>query len=230
MPKVTEHNIIELQEALLDWYGKNGRDFPWRKKKMTHYQIVIAEVLLQRTKAKTVASFYTAFISNFPGWKSIAKASMHEIEESLCHIGLQKQRGVRLKNLALEMDSRKGKFPREREELESIPFLGQYIANAVELMIFRKPSPLMDVNMARVLERYFGERKMADIRYDPYLQGLGNKLVNHPDAKTINWAVLDFAAMTCKPRNPTCSKCELNRACSYHKKKIKVNKNVKKYA
>ena len=197
---------------------------------MAHYQIVIAEVLLQRTKAEAVASFYPGFISSFHGWESIAKTSIHELEESLSPIGLQKQRSIRLKSLALEMKKRKGKFPNDREELESIPFLGQYIANAVELMIFGRPRPFMDVNMARVLERYFGERKMADIRYDQYLQDLGNRLVNYPEAKIINWAVLDFAAIICKPRNPACLKCELNRECFYNKKNFNMDKTVTKYA
>ncbi|MDQ3111021.1 MAG: hypothetical protein M3R17_14095 [Bacteroidota bacterium] len=58
--------------------------------------------------------------------------------------------------------------------------MGQYIANAVELVVFNQPSPLIDVNMARVIELFFGARKMADIRYDPWLQGLAYRLVNHP--------------------------------------------------
>ena len=48
--------------------------------------------------------------------------------------------------------------------------MAQYIANVVELIIFNQPSPLLDVNMARELERLFGARQMADIRFDTYLQ------------------------------------------------------------
>ncbi|MFM7022382.1 MAG: hypothetical protein ACKOXB_05350 [Flavobacteriales bacterium] len=76
--------------------------------------------------------------------------------------------------------------------------MGQYISNAVELVVYNKPSPLIDVNMARVLERFFGPRKMADIRYDPYLQELAYKVVNHKNAKEVNWAILDFAALVCR--------------------------------
>lgn len=221
MPRVTKYNIAELQTLLLNWFAENGRDFPWRKAGMTNYQLVIAEVLLQRTKAETIAGFNSKFIMDFPNWQSIATADIGKIENYLRPIGLYKQRAARLKNLALEMTRRKDTFPQDREELESIPFLGQYIANAVELMIFQKPSPLIDVNMARVLERYFGERKMADIRYDPYLQNLAKKLVNNPQSKELNWAILDFAAMVCKAGKPACITCMLNQACTYYNKSLK---------
>lgn len=89
-------------------------------------------------------------------------------------------------SLAKEMVKRNNILPRDREELELITFMGQYIANAVELLIFNEPSPLVDINMSRVLELFFGPRKMADIWFDPYLQNLSYKIVEHENAKEIN--------------------------------------------
>lgn len=217
MARTTNQNILDLQKFLLDWFETNGRKFPWRKRKLTNYQIIIAETLLQRTKAETVSTFYTKFISDFPNWKSLATANTKRIEKYLQPIGLYRQRAKRLKSLAIEMEKRNGKLPTDRSELESIPFLGQYIANAIELIIFKQPSPLVDVNMARLLERYFQKRKMADIRYDPHLQSLSRKLVDNSQAKQLNWAVLDFSALVCKARNPLCSGCELKAKCSYYR-------------
>ena len=211
-----EEKIKFLQKNLLKWYKKNGREFPWRNKSINNYQKVIAEVLLQRTKAETVARFYPQFIKDFPNWKSLAYADVKQIEKYLIPIGLYKQRSVRLKNLAIEMVKRNGRLPRNREDLESVPFIGQYIANAVELVVFNEPSPLVDVNMARVLERFFGPRKMADIRYDPYLQNLSYKVVNHKETKGMNWAVLDYAALICIKTNPKCEICVLKQNCLYY--------------
>lgn len=218
MAETTTKNIEELQILLLDWYKVNGRKFPWRNHVRTHYQLIIAETLLQKTKAETVAKFYKQFVSIFPNWKSLANADSKTLEKYLNPLGLFRQRAKRLQSLATEMVKRKGKLPKSRKELESIPFLGQYIANSIELVIFKQPSPLIDVNMARVLERYFGERKMADIRYDPYLQKLSYKIVNHPNPKKINWAILDLAALVCKARKPLCSICPISLKCKYFKK------------
>ncbi len=114
------------------------------------------------------------------------------------------------------MVRRRGRTPSDRKELESIPFMGQYIANAVELIIHGKRVPLIDVNMARVLERYFGSRKMVDIRYDQYLQNLALKVINHPYSKKLNWAIIDFAALICKARSPLCRNCILAKKCFYY--------------
>ncbi len=218
MAKITSKNITLLQDQILAWYKTNGRNFPWRKKRLTQYQLIIAETLLQRTKAETVSKFYSQFIIDFPNWKSLAQANSAALENYLKPIGLYTQRANRLKSLALEMVKRKGRLPKERSELESIPFIGQYIANAIELVIFNEPSPLIDVNMSRVLERYFGPRKLSDIRYDPYLQLLSYKVVKHENSKEINWAILDFAALVCKARNPLHEICPLKNNCEYCKK------------
>jgi A/G-specific adenine glycosylase len=211
----SDEKIKFLQKELLKWYKTNRRKFPWRNKSITNYQKVIAEVLLQRTKAETVAKFYPQFIKDFPNWKSLADVDVKKIEKYLVPIGLYRQRSVRLKNLAVEMVKRNGRLPKDRTELESISFMGQYIANAVELVVFNEPSPLVDVNMARVLERFFGPRKLADIRYDPYLQKLSYDLVGHKQTKEINWAVLDFAALVCKPSDPKHNNCPLKNNCNH---------------
>lgn len=215
MAETTISSISRFQQLLLLWFNTHGRQFPWRKKGLTQYQIIIAETLLQRTKAETVSKFYIQFINDYPNWISLAKADAKSIEVYLIPVGLFRQRAKRLKSLAIEMVKRKGKLPQDREDLETIPFIGQYIANAVELLIYNRPSPLVDVNMARLLERYFGKRKMADIRYDPYLQKLSSTVVNHPRAKEINWAILDFAALVCKSQKPACNSCPLSRDCTY---------------
>lgn len=215
---IRKSKITLFQEKILTWFKVSGRHhFPWRREGLSSYQIVMAEVLLQRTKAETIAKFYQGFLESFPDWETIAKAEISLLEQKLKPVGLYRQRAKRVKDLAMEMVRRRGLFPPERELLEEIPFLGQYIANAIELQIFHKPSPLVDVNMARVLERYFGERQMADIRYDPYLQTLAARVVAHPQAKEINWAILDFAATTCQARRPLCEICLLSKTCRFYK-------------
>jgi A/G-specific adenine glycosylase len=218
-PLNKDEKVTFLQSHILAWYQSDGRRFYWRRKGLSQYQYIIAEVLLQRTKAETIAKFYPLFVTEFPNWISLANADLNSIAVFLKPIGLYTQRALRLQNLAKEMVKRKGRLPRNRKDLESIPFMGQYIANAVELVIFNEPSPLVDVNMARVIERFFGPRKMADIRYDPYLQNLAYMVVNNIQAKYINWAILDFAALICRARTPKCKICILNKFCIYYQSK-----------
>jgi A/G-specific adenine glycosylase len=212
---ISSENIKYFQEKLLDWYKENGRYFPWRKKSASNYELIISEVLLQRTKAETVAKFFPKFLKKFPSWKQLSFASEAELQLALLPIGLFRQRGTRLFKLAQEIKIRNGKFPSSRAEVEDIPMMGQYIANAYELFILKHPSPLLDVNMARVLERYFGKRKLTDIRYDPYIQILAHEVIKHEKTKEINWAILDYGAIICYKNQPNCDKCKLNDRCKY---------------
>jgi A/G-specific adenine glycosylase len=215
--RTTDNNIHLFQSLILQWFEINRRVFPWRKVGLSNYQIIISEILLQRTKAETVSKFYEKFIADYPDWQSLFSANLKGIEEYLRPVGLHMQRASRLHKLAEYMVKNGEVLPERRIDLEKIPFMGQYIANAVELQIFNKRMPLLDVNMARVLERFFGPRKLADIRYDSYLQNLALKVVNHPKSKEINWAILDFSALICKARKPICLICPLSEKCLFFK-------------
>jgi A/G-specific adenine glycosylase len=209
--------IEYFQVEILDWYKINRRHFPWRNPSATNYEKIISEVLLQRTKAETVAKFFSAFIKKYPSWRQLGNATESELKEILKPLGLYNQRGSRLYKLAQELKKRNGRFPLNRDTVEEIPMMGQYITNAYELFVLNQPSPLLDVNMARVLERYFGPRKLADIRHDPYLQKLSLKVVNHHKSKEINWAILDYGAIICNKRNPSCQLCMFNKTCNYNR-------------
>lgn len=214
MARVIAQNISEFQRVLIKWYQQNGREFSWRCLHLSDYHYVIAEILLQRTRAETVEKVFDRFLNRFSNWNDLSTASVKTIEAALEPVGLQKQRALRLHQLATEIMKRGEQLPSDRATLEQIPFLGQYIANAIELIVFKRRKPLLDVNMARLLERYFSPRRLSDIRYDPFLQRLSHRVVDHVDSLRINWAILDFAALVCRPR-PNCQLCPLRKKCTY---------------
>jgi A/G-specific adenine glycosylase len=216
--KVNKREISDFQVRIIGWYNNYGRHFPWRNKSISNYQKIIVEVLLQRTRAETVAAFFPAFIQAYPNWIALAKATESDLQQFLKPIGLWKRRALALITFSQAMAKRGGRFPRNREEIESLPSVGQYIANAILMFCHGEPQPLLDAGMARVLERVFGERKLADIRYDPYLQQLAGAVVTSDNAINMNWAILDLASMICRPCSPKCPKCPLNEVCRYAKR------------
>lgn len=125
-----------------------------------------------------------------------------------------------MRALAREMATGRGRFPRHREEIERLPGVGQYVANAILLFCYDQPEPLLDTNMARVLERVYEPRRLVDIRYDPYLQALARRIVHCKRSRDINWAILDLAALVCVIRTPRCELCPLSTLCSYYAKRV----------
>jgi len=210
-------SIDRFRSNLLIWADDNLRVFPWREGKLSNYKIIITEIFLQRTKVETVAKFMPGFFKTYPSWKKLDKASKKELELCLAPIGLSSRRSEVLDMLSHDMVKRNGRVPCARVEIDKLPGVGQYIANAIELLCCGRASPLLDVNMARVLERYFGPRQLVDIRYDPYLQKLAKAVVQFEDPTLINFAIIDLAHLVCTVKNPRCGVCLLSKDCHTYK-------------
>ena len=108
-------------------------------------------------------------------------------------------------------------FPSTRVALEKLPGISQYMASAILLLCYDRKEPLLDVNMARILERVYGPRNLADIRYDPLLQELARSVVEVDNPIDVNWAILDLAASICLRGVPRCFECPLAEMCRFAK-------------
>jgi len=128
-----KNKIKYFKTKLLNWFYENRRQFPWRDECRSCYEIIIAEILLQRTKAETVSKIYLSFLDRFDSWESLAKATEEEIEEYLKPLGLWRQKAQRIKALASEV-IKVGNLPKNREKLETYPMMGQYIVNPEKLI------------------------------------------------------------------------------------------------
>lgn len=210
-----KRKLSGLRRDLLSWAERNGRAFPWRAPAASTYEKIVVEVLLQRTTATAVARFYHAFVGKFPDWETLASATPRDLEDFLKPLGLWRRRASSLLGIAGYAVSVSGEFPRGAATHANIPAVGQYVSNAISMFQHNQRTPLLDVNMARVIERFVRPRRLADIRYDPWLQEAAHWLVRGEEPERINWAVLDFAAMVCKARSPACFDCELNKRCRY---------------
>lgn len=207
--------LTRLSRDLARWAKTSGRDYPWRQNEAGTYEKIVVEVLLQRTTAAAVSRFYPAFVERFPGWQELANASPGDLEEFLRPLGLWRRRAASLLGIARYAAANGGKFPSDPVEHVQIPAIGQYVSNAVLMFQHGKAAPLLDVNMARVLERVVRPRRLADIRYDPWLQAAAKWFVRGPLPSETNWAALDFAALVCKARRPLCETCPANHYCAF---------------
>jgi A/G-specific adenine glycosylase len=207
-----------LQRGLLRWFDENGRDFPWRDPTTTKYKQILSEILLQRTRAETVARYYACFFDKYPDWKSLSRATIDELEEIMRPLGLYRHRARRLYKLGQEIKRRRGRIPETSDELADSGFGGLYVINAFELFALHKRKPLLDVNMSRVLKRYFNAGEFMDVRHDKVVQALANDIIEVRRCKELNWAILDFAALVCTKRAPACGTCTLSPRCLYRQR------------
>ena len=203
--------VAWFRQTIQSWFKCSRRDFPWRSSS-DPYIICIAEIFLQQTNASRVADFVGSFTDQFPDWDALAKATPAQVEGVIFPLGIYRRRAKTIHSLA-NVVVKLNDLPRTRRGLEKLPGIGQYIANVLLVVLQHKRMPFLDINMSRLLERFFGPREMADIRYDPYLQVLARKIVNVKDPLSANWMILDFAALVCTKRRPRCLDCPLFERC-----------------
>jgi A/G-specific adenine glycosylase len=199
-------------EAVIGWFRNHGRDFPWRRTR-NRYEVLISEVLLQRTRGEHAVRIYEEFVSRWPSPEKLARARVSTISRVIRPLGLAK-RASRLKLLGRALVAAGGAVPAEPDQLLLLPGVGPYAAHSVPVFAQGANLPVVDWVIARVLRRYFGLEGMRRPNADPELWQLAAKLASRGNARDLWFATLDLGALICKSR-PQCPECPLVRSCSY---------------
>ena len=207
---------------LLLWFDENKREFPWRVNNNPNpYYILVAELMLKKTRADNAKTAFTKFIELFPTPKSVFTASDEDIEMILQPLGLIKQRKKAFVSIFSTIhDTFKGKIPSRKTDLQDLPYVGDYTVNAVLCFGFNKKVPIVDVNVTRICQRFFGIEVYGDLRVDTHIWELLEKIIPPMRYKEFNLSLLDFGAVVCKSNKPNCGKCVLNKKCNYFLSKI----------
>lgn len=203
-------------KKLLKWHKKNFREFTWRKSD-DPYQIIIAEMMLQKTDAEKVEPIFKSFIIKYPELKTLANADIKEIKEDINILGIHR-RAERMKNLANNIiEDFNGEIPKEKEQLMSLIGVGGYISNAVLCFAYNKDTPLVDTNSIRILERVFSiKTKKSRARTDKELWATLEKMIPKGLGREFNLAIIDFSALICKSRIQIHEKCPMRDICNYY--------------
>lgn len=214
------NNYSRVNRKLIQNWKLYKRDFIWRHNP-TPYKIMIAEFMLQRTKAEQVEPVYRKFLKQYLHIFKLAKAKVSEVSCYTKSLGLHK----RGKNFTLAakyvVKHNQGAFPAERHALLEIPGVGDYVAGAILTVCFNKPEYVIDANIARFINRYYGLNLKGEIRRKKEIIDKAKRLFNYSDTRNLLFALLDFTALVCKPLKPDNENCILRRTCKYHIKQSK---------
>jgi A/G-specific adenine glycosylase len=206
----------EIAEKLVKWYESKGRQFPWRKEGLQPYGILIAEMMLQKTRAEMVERVYCDFLGKYPNPQTLAATSVEEVARCLKPLGLYNRRARWMKVISETLVSKyQGKLPKEKKDLMDLPGIGAYIAHAILCFAHNKPVPLVDVNIARVLGRVASIQVSGDLRRNRKLHKVAAELVPKKKFKEFNWALVDLGALVCTSTNPKHHDCPIASLCKF---------------
>lgn len=215
---ISDKDISRIRRIILTWGKANHKHYPWRKAKKRWYGL-IAEVLLQRTRAAAAVSVYEQFINRFPEPVDLASASLHEIETIIYPLGLR-WRAPLLKQLGSELDKLGGEPPSSIEQLLKLPGVGPYAAAAWLSFHGGGRGVIIDANVVRWICRLFDRTCDAETRRKKWLIQLADKLTPELGSGEYNYAVLDFTMEICTNR-PKCEICPIGpQFCAYGRKAL----------
>ena len=200
-----------FQRRLLKWYATYGRDLPWRKTS-DPYHILVSEVMLQQTQVDRVVPKYHEFLKRYPGFKELAGAPVKDVKTTWYPLGYN-IRPERLHSIACETVARYGgKLPSTHDELLSFKGIGRYTAGAIRSFAFNEDAPILDTNVIRVLHRIFIAKGEAGA-YKAKLWLLAEALIPPGKGYDLNQAIMDFGALCCTARAPSCQGCPMKPIC-----------------
>ncbi len=154
-------------QILLDWYEKNGKhNFPWRQYNIddTHgYRVWLAEILLQQTQADRVVPFYTRILEKYPTVQTLALADYDEFFPYYQWLGYYSRARNLLKTAKIVSEEYAGIFPRDKQKLRKLPWIGEYTARAILAFGYGEPLLAWDTNLETIFSRYYHGSKVIKL-------------------------------------------------------------------
>lgn len=197
--------------TLLDWHQENGRHgLSWREPGRTPFEILIAEVLLQRTTASAVSGGYEPFTALYPTPECVVAATSDELAELIAPLGLTKRAGYLERCSGQLLERHGGEVPRRISDLVGLHGVGDYTARSVAVHAFGEDAAAVDTNVRRLISRFFDTDSDADV-----VEAVADAIVPAGRSGDFLHAMLDFAAEVCTARSPDCDGCPLRRHCEF---------------
>jgi A/G-specific adenine glycosylase len=174
---------VPVEELLLAWFSRNGRDLPWRRTR-DPYSILVSEVMLQQTQVERVVPRYVQWLERWPTAEALAAASPADVIRAWQGLGYNR-RGLNLHRAARQIAS--DGWP---DDLTQLPGVGSYTAAAVASFALGRDVLPVDTNVRRIQDR-----------------------TGHTFSPRTGQALMDLGATVCLARVPRCALCPLADGC-----------------
>tara|TARA_E500000178_G_scaffold298172_1_gene305222 strand:- start:167 stop:1042 length:876 start_codon:yes stop_codon:yes gene_type:complete len=184
--------------------------------------------MLQQTQVKTVIPYFNKFTNKFKTLESLSKINESQILKLWEGLGYYRRAKNLLASAKLLVKEYKSELPDTLKDIKKLPGIGDYTGNALLGFIHNQPTIAIDGNVKRVFSRYLN-KKDSKINFEKLIHiNKKNLFITNRNSDLVE-ALMEFGALICRPKDPKCSQCCLNKSCRYLKstKKIKTEKRKK---
>ena len=199
-----EARTKNFKNVLLQWYKNNKREYSWRNNS-DPWSIYLLEVISQQTQLERADKYFRRFINEFPTPNDMATTSFKKILEIWSGLGYN-SRAKRMfdSSKIIAEKSFDGLYP----NFQQLPGVGPYTENAILSFAYNEKVITQDVNVKRIISRYFGVDNPRK-----YIDTVSPLLLKNTSSRKLNQALMDFGSSICKPRSPLCLDCPLEDTC-----------------
>lgn len=180
------------------------------------YELVIAVMLSAQTTDKSVNAITPILFSKYPSLEDLNNAPLIDIEEILKPIGLYKNKAKNLKGIVKDLMERfNGNVPSNKDELMTLPGVGNKTAGVIRAEIFQIPDLPVDTHILRISKRLnIAKKEDEPIDVERKLK----KLI--PEERWIksHHQLIHFGRYFCTARNPQCENCKISDMCINNRK------------
>lgn len=186
---------------------------------ITDYGLLISVVLSAQTTDKSVNKVTSILFSKYPTLEDLSKADIKDIESCIKQIGLYHAKAKNIKLIANDLVNKfNGKVPNNKQDLMSLPGVGNKTANVVLCELFHQNEFPVDTHVHRLAKRLKIAKEEDNVeitekKLRKFFNGYGYILLHHQ--------FIHFGRYTCLARSPHCENCKLSLICR------EFNKNKK---
>ena len=202
--------------ALLRWFARHRRPMPWRSL-ATPYRVWISEIMLQQTQVKTATPYFERLVRAFPDVAALARARESEVLRVWQGLGYY----TRARNLhacaRVLVREHGGRVPPGYGVLRTLPGIGDYTAAAIASICAGEPVVSVDGNVVRVWSRFrdlHGDSETS--RFRSGVKADLQPFMPVRRAGDFNESLMELGALVCRPGQPDCRHCPIQRWCLGH--------------
>ena len=205
-----------FRDALVRWFSKNAKDYPWRRTEVP-YEVLVSEVMLQQTQIATVLGkgYYTRFLEVFPDVVALAAAEDAALLKAWEGLGYYRRVRMLRETARAVIANHGGEFPADLDALMKLPGIGRYTAGALRAFAFGLPAVLVDGNVARVLSRVMDFSAAVDETAGiKQVWKWAEEMADVKRPRVYHAALMELGQTVCRPGLPDCLKCPVARFCN----------------
>ena len=180
------------------------------------FECLVAIVLSAQTTDASVNKVTPTLFAHFPSPESLSKAVLKEVEKDLHSLGMYRTKAKNLLLLSQKLiEEYGGNVPKTKEELVSLPGVGNKTAGVFLLERANVPYLPVDTHISRISMRLGYSCKNENL---VQIEAKLEKSFPKSEWIFLHHALIAFGRNVCLAKNPRCEECQLHKYCSYFKK------------